>query len=259
MQGVRRCWATHAALLVVQIAFAAGAVEGKLALEARSQRGRGGRPFRARDGAHGRGAAVVLQVLRAVGRAVCVPRAGPTTGASPGSSVLGIVLNQTLFLVGLRMTSAFAASLLGATIPVFAAAFAVVLGIERASLRTAVGIALAIAGVLWLTGFGGLDVGAIAIAANCLVYALYIVLSKPVIDRVGRCTVVTWLFTWGARHVRRSAAAPLLAAGSVERARVDDRRVLRGDPDGRRVPLQRLGARARRARRWSRSTSTCSR
>jgi drug/metabolite transporter (DMT)-like permease len=108
-----------------------------------------------------------------------------------------VVLNQTLFLVGLKITTAFAAALLSATIPVFAAALAVAFGIELPSVRTALGLALAIAGVLWLTGFGSLDVGAIAIAANCLSYALYIVLSKRVIERFGAPTVVTWLFTWG--------------------------------------------------------------
>jgi drug/metabolite transporter (DMT)-like permease len=121
-----------------------------------------------------------------------------------------VVLNQTLFLVGLRTTSAFAASLLGATIPVFAAAFAIALGFEQARIRTGVGIALAIAGVLTLTGIGTLDYGAIAIALNCLVYALYIVLSKPVIERLGSATVVAWLFTYGATIMAPFGGPPLV-------------------------------------------------
>ncbi len=115
-----------------------------------------------------------------------------------GLSMLGIVLNQTLFLVGLRMTTAFAAVLLGVTIPVFAAGLAIAFGLERARVRTAAGMALALIGVLWLTGIGKLDWGALAIAANCFSYALYIVLSKNAIVRVGALTLVTWLFTWGA-------------------------------------------------------------
>jgi drug/metabolite transporter (DMT)-like permease len=75
---------------------------------------------------------------------------------------------------------------------------AIVLRVERADVRTWIGLALAFAGVLWLTGIGSIDVGALVIALNCLSYSLYIVLSKPVIERVGAATLVTWLFTWGA-------------------------------------------------------------
>jgi drug/metabolite transporter (DMT)-like permease len=136
-----------------------------------------------------------------------------------GLSILGVVLNQTLFLVGLKITTAFAAALLGATIPVFAAALAVAFRIERPSVRTAVGLALALAGVLWLTGIGSLDLGAVAIAANCLSYALYIVLSKRVIERLGAMTVVTWLFTWGALAMAPFGVKPLLDGATAWGAR----------------------------------------
>jgi len=185
----------HAALVVVQIAFAAGAVEGKLALSPYSSGGGGIDPI-ALAMARISGAALFFQAYARATR-----RLGPVAAADhwriAGLSVLGVVLNQTLFLVGLHLTTAFAAALLGATIPVFAAALAVAFRIERPSVRTALGLVLAIAGVLWLTGIGSLDRGAIAIALNCLSYALYIVLSKRVLERVGALTVVTWLFTWG--------------------------------------------------------------
>ncbi len=188
-------FAVHAALLVVQIAFAAGAVEGKLALNP-SSAGGGGIDAIALAMARMSGAALFFQAYtRVTGRLRPVPPYEHWRIA--GLAVLGVVLNQTLFLVGLHLTTAFAAALLGATIPVFAAALAVAFGIERPSVRTAVGLVLAIAGVLWLTGIGSLDRGAIAIALNCFSYAFYIVLSKRVIERVGALTVVTWLFTWG--------------------------------------------------------------
>jgi drug/metabolite transporter (DMT)-like permease len=198
--------AVHAALLVVQIAFAAGAVEGKLALNPFSSGGGGIEPL-ALAMARMSGAAVFFQAYARATR-----KLGPVAPADhwriAGLSLLGVVLNQTLFLVGLRLTSAFAAALLGATIPVFAAALAVAFRIERPSLRTAIGLVLAITGVLWLTGIGSLDRGAIAIALNCFSYALYIVLSKRLIERVGALTVVTWLFTWGSLLM-----APLGARG----------------------------------------------
>jgi drug/metabolite transporter (DMT)-like permease len=198
----------HAALVIVQMAFAAGAVEGKLALNPYSSGGGGIDPV-ALAMARMSGAALFFQTYtRATG---ALRPIGPAEHwRIAGLSVLGVVLNQTLFLVGLHLTTAFAAALLGATIPVFAAALAVAFRIERPSVRTALGLVLAIAGVLWLTGIGSIDRGAIAIAFNCFSYALYIVLSKRIIERVGALTVVTWLFTWGSLVM-----APLGARGLV--------------------------------------------
>jgi drug/metabolite transporter (DMT)-like permease len=194
--GRSRAWLTHAALVGVQAAFAAAAVEGKLALGPVGAGGEGIEPL-ALAMARMTGAALFFQVfMRGAGRLRPLPW---VDHARIGAlSVLGIVLNQTLYLVGLRITTAFAAALLGATIPVFTAAVAIVLRVERADARTWIGLALAFAGVLWLTGIGRIDVGALVIALNCLSYSLYIVLSKPVIQRVGAATLVTWLFTWGA-------------------------------------------------------------
>jgi drug/metabolite transporter (DMT)-like permease len=193
-------WRTHGALLVVQAAFAAGAVEGKLAMRAPALGGGGVAPL-ALAMARMVGATLFFQVLTRVGtRGGAIARSLPAREhlRIAGLSVLGIVLNQTLYLVGLRITTAFAAALLAATIPVFTAGLAVLFRVEKASVRTGLGLALALAGVLWLTGVGRVDVGAIVIALNCLSYSLYIVFSKRVVERVGALTLVTWLFTWGA-------------------------------------------------------------
>lgn len=191
-----RAWPTHAALLGVQAAFASAAVEGKLALGPVTAGGERVEPL-ALAMARMAGAALFFQlVLGASGKLRVLPWRDHARIAA--LSVLGIVLNQTLYLVGLRITTAFAAALLGATIPVFTAAIAIVLRVERADVRTGIGLVLAFAGVLWLTGVGSVDLGAVVIAMNCLSYSLYIVLSKPVVERVGAMTLVTWLFTWGA-------------------------------------------------------------
>jgi drug/metabolite transporter (DMT)-like permease len=216
-----RGWPTHAALLVVQAAFASGAVEGKLAMRAPESGGGGVAPL-ALAMARMVGAALFFQVLTRTAPALFRPRPLPAREhlRIAGLSVLGIVLNQTLYLVGLRITTAFAAAILGATIPVFTAALAVLFRVERPDVRTAAGLGLAIAGVVWLTGVGRLDVGAIVIAINCLSYSLYIVLSKRVVQRVGALTLVTWLFTWGALMLAPIGALPLIegAAGFGPRA-----------------------------------------
>lgn len=126
-----------------------------------------------------------------------------------GLSVIGIALNQTLFLMGLRWTSPFSASILGATIPVFAAALAVFFKKEAFSWRTALGVAIAMAGVLSLVGQGSLDPGAILVALNSLSYAAYIVLARDVVIRVGTLRTVAWIFTYGALSFAALGLKPL--------------------------------------------------
>jgi len=115
-----------------------------------------------------------------------------------GLSIIGIALNQTLFLLGLRWTTPFSTSLLGATIPIFAAALAVLFGKERLAWRTVLGLALAMGGVFSLLGNGSLDRGAILVAANSLSYAAYVVLSRDIVLRVGALRTVAWVFTYAA-------------------------------------------------------------
>lgn len=188
-------WGTHAALLVVQLAFSVGAVEGKLAMSP-AESGGGAVSPEALAMARMVGAAAFFHAVAPFGRRSRVGWRDQIRLA--GLSVLGIVLNQALYLWGLRQTSAFSAALLGATIPVFTAGIAVVARHERANVRTAIGLAFAFAGVLWLTGLHAVDVGAVVIAINCFAYSLYIVFSRRTIQRLGAMTVITWMFTWGA-------------------------------------------------------------
>jgi drug/metabolite transporter (DMT)-like permease len=115
-----------------------------------------------------------------------------------GLSILGIVVNQALFLMGLRLTTPFAVTLLGATIPVVTAVLAVIARQDQLRVRTVLGLSCAITGVLTLTGIGSLDKGAVLVAGNSVAYATYLVLSRDIIRRHGALRVVTWLFTWGA-------------------------------------------------------------
>lgn len=193
----RGVWATHAGLVVVQFAFASQAVEAKIAMVPRPE---GGEEIFPEALAMIRmlGGALFFQAIvrargterRAIGRADHLRLVG--------LSILGISLNQTLFLMGLRWTTPFSVSLLGATIPVFAAALAVLFGKERLSWRTVVGLTLALLGVLSLIDNGSLDRGAILVALNSLSYATYVVLSRDVVLRVGPLRAVAWLFTYAA-------------------------------------------------------------
>lgn len=121
-----------------------------------------------------------------------------------GLALLGVVLNQVLFLIGVSRTTAIHANILITTIPVFTLAIALTLGRERASSAKVGGIVLAGLGAAWLVAARGGDAaGATAfgdalVAANTFFYALYLVLSKDLLQRYQPLTVVTYIFLFGA-------------------------------------------------------------
>lgn len=192
----RSAIATHLALIVVQIAFASQVVEGKIAMQPRVD---GGEEI----------APAALAMARMIGGSLFFLTLYFTKRDRPRLvwrdhaklallAVLGIALNQTLFLIGLRITSPMGASLLSVTIPVFTAAIAVAAGKERASFRLGIGLAIAVSGVLWLTGVRNFDRGAALVALNSLSYSVYLVYSRGIIRRFGPITVIAWIFAWGA-------------------------------------------------------------
>jgi drug/metabolite transporter (DMT)-like permease len=187
--------ATHGALLLVQIAFASQAVEAKVAMLPRAVGGEAIVPE-------------AIAMMRMLGAALFFQGFARSTGALvrttrrdqallAGLSILGIALNQTLFLIGLRLTTPASAGLLAVTIPVFTAALAVLARVEKPSLPLALGLGCALGGVLFLTGIRNVDRGAAIVTVNCVSYAAYIVFSRGVIRRLGALTVITWIFTWG--------------------------------------------------------------
>jgi len=118
-------------------------------------------------------------------------------------AILGVVINASLFLLGLSMTSVAVSAVLITSIPVFTLALAIVLGYERASGRRIGGIALAAAGALLVVGGESLSgsrssfLGAVLIVLNCLSYALYLVISKPHMARLSARRVVARMFLVG--------------------------------------------------------------
>ncbi len=189
-------WSTHMALIVVQIAFASQAVESKLLMMAREAGGEAVPPA-AVAMVRMLAAAVFFQLFaRATGRLAKTARRDHL--ALAGLAVLGVALNQALFLAGLKQTTPIAAALLSITIPVLTAGLAVALRQERLNARTVTGLLLASGGVLWLTGVRSVDRGAVIIALNSLCYSAYLVLSRGIVRRLGAVTVVAWIFAWAA-------------------------------------------------------------
>jgi drug/metabolite transporter (DMT)-like permease len=118
-------------------------------------------------------------------------------------SMLGIVGNQFLFVKGLSLTTVINAEILSTTIPVYALAFSILLGYERGSSKTLIGVLLSAAGVVYLINpfhadlTGTTTAGNLLILTNSFLYALYIVISKDLVERYGALNVVTWIFLVG--------------------------------------------------------------
>ncbi len=187
--------------MFVQLAFASQAVEAKLAMLPRAQGG---------EAIHAEALAIVRMIGGAIffqaavlflDRRAPAPRLPLQTHAKlVGLAALGVALNQALFLAGLRASTPFVVSLLGATIPVFTAGLAILFRKEVASWRTGLGLVLALTGVLWLTGIGSgahADRGALLVALNSLSYAAYVVLSREVVLEIGSIRLMAWVFTYG--------------------------------------------------------------
>ncbi|CAN5735659.1 DMT family transporter [soil metagenome] len=115
-------------------------------------------------------------------------------------SMLGVALNQLLFVKGLALTTVINATLLSTTIPVFTLVLSVAFGYDRISGRRMLGIALAGSGVIYLVDPLRADfspqtsTGNLLIVICALLYGAYIAISKDLFKRYGALNVITWMF-----------------------------------------------------------------
>lgn len=118
-------------------------------------------------------------------------------------SLLGVALNQILFVNGLARTTATNTSLLAVLIPIFALLVSIVFGLDKLTARKVFGVVLAAAGVVYLidpakASFSSETTrGDLMIIVNCLFYATYIAISKNLIQRYGALKSMAWLFLFG--------------------------------------------------------------
>ncbi|HEV2916017.1 MAG TPA: DMT family transporter [Pyrinomonadaceae bacterium] len=206
----------HLALIAVQLLFGSWPIVGKIALRALPTTGL----VAFRVG----GATIAFLILqRALGRVQHIGRKDYARLAL--YSLLGVVLNQLLFVKGLSLTSSVInATLLGTTIPVFTLLVSITLGYDAVSFRKAFGIIVAATGVIYLVDPMRADfssaktVGNILLVANSLSYGAYIAISKDILKRYGALTVITWIFIFGSLitipvGVYGLAGTPLETAG----------------------------------------------
>jgi drug/metabolite transporter (DMT)-like permease len=140
------------------------------------------------------GATLALLVMNAVARGGWVRDRGDLLRLAI-LGMLGIAANQTLFLYGLRRTTAINATLLVTTVPVFTVLGSVLTGREPASVLKFVGIGFAGFGAVYLIGPDRISLAPDVALGNALIvlamvcYAAYFLYSKSVVGRYRPITV----------------------------------------------------------------------
>ena len=215
MEVRRSGYAPHVALFMVQVMFGTWPIFGKIALRALP-------PTALVAFRVGGGAIAFLILQRIIGSVRVVSRKDYARLLL--YSILGVVLNQFLFVKGLSYTTVINATLLGTTIPIFTLLVCLFLGLDRISLRRIFGIILAAAGVIYLVDPMRADfnadttLGNILIVANSLCYGAYIAISKDMLKRYGALTVITWIFIFGSFMTVPAGAWSISGSSSIENA-----------------------------------------
>lgn len=186
---------TTLALVLVQVMFASLAVVGRLVLPVV--------PAGVLVSFRILGAATALLTFNAV-------RGGPwltdrrVLGRIALAGLLGVTANQSLFLFGLRHTTAVNATILVTTVPVFTVLGSLLAGLERPSPLKLTGIVLAAAGALVLVDPARLTLGPGEALGNLLIllgmicYAAYFLVSKPIVTRFDPVTVSAYVMLFAA-------------------------------------------------------------
>lgn len=117
-----------------------------------------------------------------------------------GYSVLGVSVNQLLYITALEMTTATAAQMLIAGGPAITLLVAIVTSREKATPAKWLAIGLASLGALALVGSGAGGsrmLGNILILVNMVAYSVYLVSARDLLQRYHPLTVITWIFIFG--------------------------------------------------------------
>ncbi len=118
----------------------------------------------------------------------------------------GVACNQMLFFTGLNITTPINAAVMMTTNPILVLVMSSIILKETLRWSRVLGIALGIAGALFLITKGGavLDIfdankslGNLLVFFNAASYAAYLVLVKPLMSRYSAITVIKWVFLYG--------------------------------------------------------------
>lgn len=134
-----------------------------------------------------------------------------------GLAFLGVSANQLLYVQGLARAGPVNAVILMVIIPALTLGFGALLGRERPTPIRWLGIAIALAGAAILVRVERFDpgdqrlLGNLLILGNTSAYALYLVLARATVGRLGALVTVAWVFLFGAIEALPWTAGPVLA------------------------------------------------
>jgi drug/metabolite transporter (DMT)-like permease len=119
-------------------------------------------------------------------------------------ALFGVSINQLLFFKGLSMTSPISTSLMSTITPILVLLFASMFQEEKLGWKKVLGIFIGAAGAVIIVIAGkritlssGEFLGDILVFANSAVYAIYLVIVKPLMKKYQPLTIITWVFFFG--------------------------------------------------------------
>lgn len=121
------------------------------------------------------------------------------------AGLMGTAANQLSFLAGLSMTSPVDASLIITITPIITMLFAAVIIKEPISFRKASGVMIGMSGaaiILYTARYGhfeqsGTLKGNLVVLISCFVYALYLVIIRPLMAKHSPVHIMKWTFLYG--------------------------------------------------------------
>jgi len=151
---------------------------------------------------------IVISAVLMMGAALYTRRPGPR-GLKEffipliGFSLLGMIINQSSFLVGLSHTTSTNSAILNTLIPIFTLVIVTLRGQEELTWARGLGFAMALLGVLLLRKVEDFSLssntlfGDLLTVLNCLSYAIFLAISKPFLQKHDRIWTTAWLFVYG--------------------------------------------------------------
>jgi len=120
-----------------------------------------------------------------------------------GFALMGTILNQTSFLMGLRLTTSTNSAVLNTLIPIATLALVTIRGQEKPNWKKGIGFFLALAGVLSIRRLEDVKftdatfIGDLLNIFNCLIFACFLSFSKKFIEKHDALWVTAFLFLYG--------------------------------------------------------------
>ena len=154
---------------------------------------------------------LIIAAAVMVGIALAMKRPHPKRGRKFFSALslmsfalMGIVINQAAFLLGLHYTTPANSAILNTLTPVFTLMIVTLRGQEKFDLRKGFGFFCAFSGVLVLRkieNFSFSDkpaIGDMLVLLNCVSFSFFITFSKSFVEKYDPFWTTAWLFVYGA-------------------------------------------------------------